>query len=151
MQTISPLLFSAICPAFTANYHQQIFKFQDHLPAMKRKFRCLTHIKGVFFIRTQSTLTKPAAAKFKVLPDHNFNVTSHTYTGRSFRPQTLISFQQKRNKKSTQVFEHNFLKTCRTTFMLYSLVRHIIHQRIRVNTVSTTTMLKGQVFAGSQT
>ena len=46
MQTISPLLFSAICPAFTANYHQQIFKFQDHLPAMKRKFRCFSQIKG---------------------------------------------------------------------------------------------------------
>lgn len=68
MQTTSPLLFSAICPGFTANYHQQTSKFQDHLPATKRKFTCFSQIKGVSFIRTQSSLTKSAQGKFKVLP-----------------------------------------------------------------------------------
>ena len=85
-QTISPLLFSAICPAFTVNHNQQISKFQDHLIAMKRKFRCLSQIKGVSFIRTQINLTKSAPGKFKALPSHNFNVTAHTYTGKSLRP-----------------------------------------------------------------
>lgn len=85
-------------------------------------------------------------------PNHNFNITTHTIGKKFGVLDSSIAFWWKGMKNPTQIFEHNSLKTfCRTPFMSQFLVYHIIYQRIRVTSFSTTTILNGQAFARAQT
>lgn len=52
--------------------------------------------------------------------------------GKDLASHSSVALWQKKNKKSTQIFDHSSLTTfCRTPFVLYSLRHHITHQRMK--------------------